>query len=171
MSKNSPIKISTTYSPSHRGVDEWHRERNAPGNAPSTSTAAPGNAPLLDVGASGEVEGRQMTPAESLIAALADALKQSANAAASTATVTATVTVVPSFTVERMWSCPDPTRLWLHDVAAALGKSPGALRKWVERHNVPHRKVGVDVVFEAGELRRWWRDHEKAVNPYVGRPR
>jgi len=112
-----------------------------------------------------------MTPAESVIAALAEALKASANAAASTATVTATVTMSAVFTVERLWSCPDGTRLWLHDVATALGKSPAALRKWIERHHVPHRKLGSDVVIEAGEFRRWWRDREEVANPYAGRPR
>jgi hypothetical protein len=105
------------------------------------------------------------------IAALAQALKECASAPTSTATVTTTVTMSAAFTVERLWSCPDATRLWLHDVSAALGKSPGALRKWVVRHHVPHRKLGADVVFEAGELRRWWRDHELVTQAYSGRPR
>ncbi len=49
MANNSKLDPSPTYSPSHHDIDEWHRARQAPGNAPANSPAAPGNAPRENV--------------------------------------------------------------------------------------------------------------------------
>lgn len=68
---------------------------------------------------------------------------------------------------ERLWACPAETRLTVDDVAEALGRSPS----WVYKRTAPSadpedrlpaRKAHGGLVFTAGELRTWIRDHEEA---------
>src|SRR5687767_6521573 len=68
---------------------------------------------------------------------------------------------------ERLWSCEPKTRLWLDEVAEAMGKSKAAVRKLIERHGLPCRKRQGELVFLAGELREWMRVQEQVVHPPV----
>lgn len=67
---------------------------------------------------------------------------------------------------ERLWLVPAPTRLGTRDVLEALGRS----RTWLYGHlgaradtPIPHRKLDGELVFTAGEVRAWLRDHEEVV--------
>ncbi|HJQ65575.1 MAG TPA: hypothetical protein VJ816_04320 [Gemmatimonadales bacterium] len=68
----------------------------------------------------------------------------------------------PSATItwrERLWTCPPETRLGVSDVAEAFGRP----RSWVYRavaekrgpHRLHARRLGGELVFEAGEVRLW----------------
>lgn len=35
----------TSFNPGHKGVDDWHRQNQAPGNVTPNPEARPGNAP------------------------------------------------------------------------------------------------------------------------------
>lgn len=67
---------------------------------------------------------------------------------------------------ERLWTCPAETRMGVREVAEAVGKSAS----WVYRHTskksglpiLPHRKLD-GLVFLAGEVRAWLREHEESV--------
>jgi predicted DNA-binding transcriptional regulator AlpA len=68
---------------------------------------------------------------------------------------------------ERLWTCPDETRLGVREVAEALGRP----RSWCYRHTskrsglplLPCRRLDGDLVFVASELREWIRSHEDVV--------
>lgn len=66
----------------------------------------------------------------------------------------------------RLWSVPADTRLTLPEAAEALGKS----RSWLYKRTgpksterLPCRRLEGELVFLAGELRRWIEDHEQVV--------
>lgn len=74
---------------------------------------------------------------------------------------------------ERLWSVPAETRLGVAEVADALGDRP---RSYVYARTgakasdpIPHRRLDGSLVFTAGELRAWIRDHEEVVHagPYL----
>ena len=69
---------------------------------------------------------------------------------------------------ERLWSAPDETRMRVNDICEALGRP----KSWVYRHTsqaaglprIPHRKLDGELVFVAGEVRQWVREHEEVVH-------
>lgn len=68
---------------------------------------------------------------------------------------------------ERLWLVPSERRLGTREVLEALGKS----RSWLYtamaedkgRNRLPHRKLDGELVFTAGEIRAWLRDHEDVI--------
>ena len=72
---------------------------------------------------------------------------------------------------ERLWVVPGETRLGVHEVCEALGRSAS----WLYRHTspkalaksdvapIPHRKLEGELTFLAGELRTWVRQNEASV--------
>ncbi len=66
-----------------------------------------------------------------------------------------------------LWVVPPETRMTVADVAEAAGRP----KSWVYRHTspasglplIPHRKLDGELVFAAGEVRAWIRDHEDIV--------
>ena len=75
----------------------------------------------------------------------------------------------PSSWRERLWTVPAETRLGIAEAAEALGRS----RSWIYKATsggttgLPFRKLGAELLFVAGELRTWVREHEDGV---VGAP-
>jgi predicted DNA-binding transcriptional regulator AlpA len=73
-----------------------------------------------------------------------------------------------------LWIVPAETRLGVREVAEALGRP----RSFVYRHTgpkapgarIPHRRLDGELVFLAGEIRRWIEDHEVVVVPGRVRP-
>ncbi len=64
---------------------------------------------------------------------------------------------------ERLWTVPAETRIGVHELAEALNKP----KSWIYRRTgenaedrLPHRKLGGELVFTAGEIRHWRRSHE-----------
>lgn len=56
----------------------------------------------------------------------------------------------------------EDTGLWRVEQAADyLGIRPKTLYEWVRRGRVPHRKLGFNVRFDPGELRRWTREQAR----------
>ena len=79
---------------------------------------------------------------------------------------------------EKIWTVPVETRLGVREVAEAIGRP----RSWVYRRtgvkspkaHLPHRKLDGELVFVAGELREWLRQHETpqaGLVPHPGKPR
>ncbi len=68
---------------------------------------------------------------------------------------------------ERLWSCDPKTRLYLDEVADALGKSRPAIRALIARHGLPCRKRHGEYVFVVGEVRAWLERNEAIINPPV----
>lgn len=68
---------------------------------------------------------------------------------------------------ERLWTCDPKTRLWLDEVAEALGKTKPAVRALIKRHGLPCRKRQGEYVFLVGELRTWLERREDVINPPV----
>lgn len=104
---------------------------------------------------------------------LAEAL---ATAPASTgpATVTMTVTTTASlaFTAERFAEAPADTRISVQELCAATGRSKGGVYKLVRDDGLPARKLPDGTfVFVAGEVRTWFRERERVVNPFIPRVR
>ena len=67
---------------------------------------------------------------------------------------------------ERLWLVPSETRLGVHEVCEALDRSSS----WLYRHTgpkaedpLPHRLLDGHLVFVAGEIRHWIREHEESV--------
>jgi hypothetical protein len=78
---------------------------------------------------------------------------------------------------EKIWTVPVETRLGVREVAEAIGRP----RSWVYRRTggkspkaqLPHRKLDGELVFVAGELREWLRQHEiprAGLVPLAGKP-
>lgn len=77
----------------------------------------------------------------------------------------------------RIWTCPPETRLGVVELEEALGRP----RSWIYRrtseraaaangrhgrlHMIPHRKLGGELVFVAGDIRRWLEEHERVAVP------
>lgn len=78
-----------------------------------------------------------------------------------------TTTSVVSSWQERLWTVPADTRMTAPDVGEALCRP----KSWVYRHTsqatglprLPHRKLDGELVFVAGEVRDWIRQHEEIV--------
>ncbi len=73
--------------------------------------------------------------------------------------------VAPSWR-ERLWTCPAETRLGIHELSQALNKP----KSWIYRRTsakagdrLPHRKLGGELLFTAGEIRAWLREHEAVI--------
>src|SRR5262249_55911872 len=68
---------------------------------------------------------------------------------------------------EKLWTVPADTRMSLTNVCDALTRP----KSWGYRHTspasglprIPHRKLDGELVFIAGEVRAWVRDHEEVV--------
>jgi hypothetical protein len=69
---------------------------------------------------------------------------------------------------ERLWVVPPETRLGVREAAEALGRPVS----FVYRHTgakigdgdrLPHRKLDGELLFVAGELRAWLREHEEII--------
>jgi hypothetical protein len=68
-----------------------------------------------------------------------------------------------------LWTVPPETRLSSREAAEALGRSLSWVHKrtsekYVEGHDVaplPHRSLGGELAFMAGELRAWIKTHEQ----------
>ncbi len=67
---------------------------------------------------------------------------------------------------ERLWTVPAETRLGVHELAEALNRP----RSWIYRRTsakadgrLPHRKLGGELLFTAGEIRAWLREHEEVI--------
>lgn len=80
----------------------------------------------------------------------------------------ATADVSPASWRERLWTVPPDTRLGVIETAEALGRP----RSFVYRHTseksagaarLPHRRLDGELVFVAGELRSWLKDHEETI--------
>lgn len=73
----------------------------------------------------------------------------------------------PSTWRERLWIVPAETRLGMREAMEALDRG----RSWMHEHmsesrgvdRLPHSKLDGALVFKAGELRAWLRDHEEVV--------
>lgn len=70
---------------------------------------------------------------------------------------------------ERLWTAPAEARIGVAELVEALGVS----KSWVYARTradadprLPHSKIGGSLVFKAGELRAWVRDHEDVVEAY-----
>lgn len=68
---------------------------------------------------------------------------------------------------EKLWTVPAETRLGSKDVAEAVGRNVN----WVHQRTqkgadpmLPHAKLGNTLVFKAGEIRHWLREHEEAIH-------
>ena len=69
---------------------------------------------------------------------------------------------------ERIWTVPAERRLGTREVLEALGKG----KTWLYGHmseergvdRLPYRKLDGELVFLAGELRAWIRDHEEIIH-------
>jgi hypothetical protein len=68
---------------------------------------------------------------------------------------------------ERLWMVPSETRLGVAEAAEALGRP----KSYVYAHTgraaedpLPHRKLDGALLFTAGELRAWIRDHEETIH-------
>ena len=66
----------------------------------------------------------------------------------------------------RLWLVPAETRLSAAEVCEAVGRS----KDWLYRrtgtkadHRIPHRRLDGVLVFVAGEVREWIREHEEQV--------
>lgn len=69
----------------------------------------------------------------------------------------------------KLWTCPAETRLGLQELREALDVS----ESWVYSRTkqdadprLPHGKFGGSLVFKAGEVRAWLRDHEDVEVAY-----
>jgi predicted DNA-binding transcriptional regulator AlpA len=67
---------------------------------------------------------------------------------------------------ERLWTVPAETRLGVHELTQALGRP----KSWIYRRTsakadgrLPHRKLGGELLFTAGEIRAWLREHEEVI--------
>jgi hypothetical protein len=69
---------------------------------------------------------------------------------------------------ERLWLCPAETRFGIKELCEAVGKP----KSWAYRHTsqksglalIPHRKLDGELLFLAGEVRHWLREHEEVVH-------
>lgn len=74
---------------------------------------------------------------------------------------------------ERLWTVPAETRLGTVELAEGLGRP----RSWIYSRTqadaedpLPHRKLEGALVFTAGEVRAWLRDHEETVVGWRSEP-
>lgn len=66
----------------------------------------------------------------------------------------------------RLWTVPAETRLSAPEVCEAVGRSIDWLYRHTSRkaeHRIPHRKLDGELLFVAGEVREWIRDHERRI--------
>ena len=68
---------------------------------------------------------------------------------------------------ERMWTCPDETRLLIEDVMEAMGRSRDTIYRLTRREEdpLPCRKLDGRLVFVAGQVRAWVEAVEYVVVP------
>jgi hypothetical protein len=73
---------------------------------------------------------------------------------------------------ERLWTCPPETRLSIHELSEAIGKSTSWLYKRTgpkaTGERIPCRRLAGELEFVAVEIRAWLRDNEEIIEP--GRP-
>ena len=68
---------------------------------------------------------------------------------------------------ERLWTCAPDTRLFVDEVGAALGISKRSVYRWVKEKGLPCRRRDDELIFVAGDVRRWADEQEAVVNPAV----
>lgn len=103
-----------------------------------------------------------LVPASAVLAQLRDVAPT-----AMTATPEPAAALEPRSWRERLWTAPADARLSVTDVAQAIGRP----KSWVYRHTspasglvlVPCRKLDGELVFLAGEIRQWVKDHEEIM--------
>ncbi len=68
---------------------------------------------------------------------------------------------------ERIWTCPDETRLLIEDVMEAMGRSRDTIYRLTRREEdpLPCRKLDGRLVFVAGQVRAWMEAAEYVVVP------
>ena len=63
-----------------------------------------------------------------------------------------------------LWSCDPETRLGRDELLEAVGRPPSWLYRHTgpaAEHRIPHRRMEGQLVFVAGEVRRWLREREE----------
>ena len=68
---------------------------------------------------------------------------------------------------ERIWTCPDETRLLIEDVMEAMGRSRDTIYRLTRREEdpLPCRKLDGRLVFVARQVRAWMEAAEYVVVP------
>ena len=64
---------------------------------------------------------------------------------------------------ERLWSCPDQTRLTVVELAEALHRPASYVYGLTRSGTIPHLKLDGHVVFVASELRTWLAEREERI--------
>ena len=72
------------------------------------------------------------------------------------------VAAVPT-AAERLWSCPDQTRLTVVELAEALHRPASYVYGLTRSGMIPHLKLDGHVVFVASELRAWLVEREERI--------
>lgn len=91
----------------------------------------------------------------------------------------AAVVDAPSSWRERIWTCPDETRIGVRELCEATGRSSDWVYRAVNtkrsgdrgRDPLPCRKLDGALTFEAGAVRRWLKASAVIVNPEPSRLR
>ncbi len=108
-----------------------------------------------------------LTAAAAALRQLADAL----DAIAAEPAPTAPPAMLPAEVSwrEKLWTCPPETRLGRRELCEAVGRPPSWVYRAIRRNGasppLPHRKLDGGLVFVAGEVRQWLREHEETVVP------
>jgi hypothetical protein len=106
-------------------------------------------------------------PREALLEALLAALDESDNDRTNRVPIVPMEEASSAAWQERLWTANADTRMTLADVCEALSRP----KSWGYRHTsprsglprIPHRKLDGELVFVAGEVRVWVREHEDIV--------
>jgi predicted DNA-binding transcriptional regulator AlpA len=82
--------------------------------------------------------------------------------------------VEPTWGSGLLWTCPPETRLSVRELCAAVNRPRSWAYRAVRRNGtsppLPHRKLDGLLVFVAGEVRQWVREHEHVVVPVRSGP-
>lgn len=64
---------------------------------------------------------------------------------------------------ERLWTVPSETILGIAELCEAVDKPVSWCYKLTAKKGIPHSKLDGSLVFRAGEIRAWIRDHLEVV--------
>ena len=67
---------------------------------------------------------------------------------------------------ERLWTCPEETRLGVREVAEALGRPRSFVYARTGPRStdpIPHRKIDGTIQFKADEIRHWLESREQVI--------
>ena len=64
---------------------------------------------------------------------------------------------------ERLWSCPDQTRLTVAELAEAFHRPASYVYNLTRTKAIPHLKIDGTVTFIASELRTWLAEREERI--------